>query len=319
MDLILHIADDWVLDTVWSYLTPATPTSSLLKRSPALLGAFLHDPQTRRALGKAAADNAGSIAREAAAQVADGAVNAAASGASGGSAAGTRGRIAGALLSNLSSTLVRAVSSSSSLSAHISAPSAQVASDAYAAAAASSISSGITDSTRLAWTEAEMNWSALSHLSALPRTNWVRQSLSLYALTYVGILVLYFAFAGLSYKFIFNKAMLRHPRFLKNQVRLEIQSSLAAFPVLDLMTLPWFLGEVRGWSKLYSNIDKGPWADKWWGLHGWSYVAFSVVFFLVFTDACIYWVHRLEHHPKLYKHIHKPHHRWLGEYRFRFS
>jgi len=25
----------------------------------------------------------------------------------------------------------------------------------------------------------------------------------------------------------------------------------------------------------------------------------------------IYWIHRLLHHPVLYRHIHKPHHKWL--------
>lgn len=95
--------------------------------------------------------------------------------------------------------------------------------------------------------------------------------------------------------------MMKHPRFLKNQVRLEIECSLRAFLPLDLMTVPWFVLEVRGHSKLYSNIsDYGLW-----------YAILSVPLFLVFTDAAIYWVHRLEHHPRLYKHIHKPHHKWL--------
>lgn len=95
--------------------------------------------------------------------------------------------------------------------------------------------------------------------------------------------------------------MKKHPRFLKNQVQLEIQSSLRAFAPLDLMTLPWFVAEVRGHSKLYDNISD----------YGVLYAFLSVPFFLLFTDACIYWVHRLEHHPRLYKHVHKPHHKWL--------
>lgn len=37
--------------------------------------------------------------------------------------------------------------------------------------------------------------------------------------------------------------------------------------------------------------------------------------FLLFTDYCIYWIHRLEHHPSIYKHIHKPHHKWISEFR----
>jgi lathosterol oxidase len=32
--------------------------------------------------------------------------------------------------------------------------------------------------------------------------------------------------------------------------------------------------------------------------------------FLLVTDLAVYWIHRLEHHPALYKHVHKPHHKW---------
>jgi len=128
-----------------------------------------------------------------------------------------------------------------------------------------------------------------------------RQCISLYGITYLGILLLYFSFASLSYFTFFNHDMKKHPRFLKNQVRLEIESSLNAFAPLDALTLPWFLAEVRGHSMLYDHI----------GDYGIAYALFSIPLFLVFTDFCIYWVHRLEHHPRLYKYIHKPHHKWI--------
>ena len=31
----------------------------------------------------------------------------------------------------------------------------------------------------------------------------------------------------------------------------------------------------------------------------------------MFTDYCIYWVHRWLHHPLIYKRLHKPHHKWI--------
>lgn len=46
--------------------------------------------------------------------------------------------------------------------------------------------------------------------------------------------------------------------------------------------------------------------------YGWAYAVLSVPMFLFFTDVGIYWVHRLEHHPLIYKHVHKPHHKWIG-------
>jgi hypothetical protein len=95
--------------------------------------------------------------------------------------------------------------------------------------------------------------------SAWPRDYIPRQLLSLSVITLVGIHGLYFIFAGLSYKFIFNHDMMRHPRFLKNQIKLEIQCSLKAFPGMMLLTLPWFQAEVMGYSRLYNDIGKYGW------------------------------------------------------------
>jgi len=112
---------------------------------------------------------------------------------------------------------------------------------------------------------------------------------------------MYFAVATLSYFFIFNREMEKHPRFLKNQIRLEIQLSLKSFPVMILLTLPFFQAEVMGYSLLYDDVAE----------YGWAYFAFSIGWFLVFTDYCIYWIHRWEHHPICYKWLHKPHHKWI--------
>ncbi|KAJ7645383.1 hypothetical protein B0H17DRAFT_1104073 [Mycena rosella] len=106
---------------------------------------------------------------------------------------------------------------------------------------------------------------------------------------------------GLSYRYIFNHDMMRHPRFLKGQVKLEIQSSLLAFPGIILLTLPWFEAEVLGYSRLYNEVET----------YGYFYLFASVPLFLLFTEYGIYWVHRGLHLPFLYKHLHKPHHKWI--------
>ena len=105
--------------------------------------------------------------------------------------------------------------------------------------------------------------------SAWPRDYFPRQLASLTVMTLVGIHLLYFIFASFSYYFIFNHDMMRHPRFLKNQVRLEIICSLKAFPMITALTLPWFIGEVRGHSKLYQNVDEYgvPWLIFSMGLY----------------------------------------------------
>lgn len=143
--------------------------------------------------------------------------------------------------------------------------------------------------------------SSMQYVSAWPRTYILRQIASLSVITLVGIHILYFLFAGLSYYYIFNHDMMRHPRFLKNQVKLEIQSSLKAFPAITILTLPFFQAEVMGKTKLYNSVDE----------YGWTYLIFSVLVYLVFTDFCIYWIHRWLHIPWIYKTFHKPHHKWI--------
>lgn len=90
--------------------------------------------------------------------------------------------------------------------------------------------------------------------------------ISVTILTVLGIHALYFIFAGLSYYFIFNHEMMKHPKFLKNQVRQEIQSSLRGFPGMTALTLPVFMAEVRGYSQMYDDVDK----------YGWTYLVLSV-------------------------------------------
>ncbi|KDQ17584.1 hypothetical protein BOTBODRAFT_128591 [Botryobasidium botryosum FD-172 SS1] len=136
------------------------------------------------------------------------------------------------------------------------------------------------------------NWLARDYLP--------RQIVSILALTLPGITAIYFIFSTLSYYYLFNHELMKHPRFLKNQVRLEIAYSLRIFPWLTLYGLPWFVGEVRGSSKLYTNVSD----------YGWTYLVLSIFVFMFFTDVAIYIAHRLLHHPLFYKRFHKLHHRW---------
>jgi lathosterol oxidase len=115
-------------------------------------------------------------------------------------------------------------------------------------------------------------------------------------------MVIYFAFATLSYIFVFDKNTRKHPRFLKNQVRQEIAQSLISLPIMAIFTAPIFWLEVRGLSKLYDVSADGP--GRWY-----DFAQFPL--FIAFTDYCIYWIHRGLHHPAVYKRLHKPHHKWI--------
>lgn len=74
-----------------------------------------------------------------------------------------------------------------------------------------------------------------------------------------------------------------------------------SLPQMAVLTAPWFLAEVRGYSLLYLQPEE----------YGWWYMVFQFPLFLVFTDCLIYWIHRGLHHPLVYKTLHKPHHRWI--------
>lgn len=115
-------------------------------------------------------------------------------------------------------------------------------------------------------------------------------------------LLAYFIFATLSYIFVFDKRTVNHPKYLKNQVWLEIKQANTSMPYMSLLTAPMFLLEVRGYGKLYDTTADGP--GLWY-----DYVQFP--FFLMFTDFWIYLIHRGLHHPFFYKRLHKSHHKWI--------
>jgi lathosterol oxidase len=141
-----------------------------------------------------------------------------------------------------------------------------------------------------------------AYMSSLHRDDWRRQLATLFVITWVFGLVIYYALATLSYVFVFDKATFDHPRYLKNQISLEIRQANKSLPIMAIFTAPLFLLEVRGYSKLYDSLDDAP---VWW----YNYLQFPL--FLIFTDFCIYWIHRGLHHPLIYKHLHKPHHKWI--------
>ncbi|CAD7679271.1 unnamed protein product [Nyctereutes procyonoides] len=95
----------------------------------------------------------------------------------------------------------------------------------------------------------------------------------------------YFIFATLSYYFVCDHLLMKHPCFLKIN------------PTVSL-----FLLELRDYSKLYD--DPGEFPGGWFGL------IVSILPLLFFTDMLIYWIHRGLHHRLVYKHIYKPNHLW---------
>ncbi|KAH7012339.1 putative sterol delta 5,6-desaturase [Macrophomina phaseolina] len=92
-------------------------------------------------------------------------------------------------------------------------------------------------------------------------------------------LIIYFIRATFSYVFIFKRTAFAHPKYLNNQILLEIAQAMRVIPVVALFTAPLFVAE---------------------------YDIIQFPFFIIFTDFYIYWIHRCLYYPKMYKHLHKP-------------
>uniref|UniRef100_A0A673T2M4 Sterol-C5-desaturase n=1 Tax=Suricata suricatta TaxID=37032 RepID=A0A673T2M4_SURSU len=135
-----------------------------------------------------------------------------------------------------------------------------------------------------------------------PEDNIFRQTVSLLIVTNLGAYILYFFFATLSYYFVYDHSLMKHPQFLKNQVYREIMFTVQSLPWISIPTVSLFLLELRGYSRLYDDIGEFP--------SGWVRLVVSILSFLFFTDMLIYWIHRGLHHRLVYKRIHKPHHLW---------
>lgn len=86
----------------------------------------------------------------------------------------------------------------------------------------------------------------------------------------------------------------------KDQVKNEIVLSTWSIAVMTFMIAPFELMVEAGWTKLYWDVDK----------YGKAYFFLTPLLFLVFSDTCIYWIHRGLHHRLVYAPVHKLHHKY---------
>lgn len=94
-------------------------------------------------------------------------------------------------------------------------------------------------------------------------------------------------------------------------MQMEISQALHSIPVMAVFTIPFFVAEVRGHGYLYDTISEAPFNHYMFDIFGSAYNWLQFPLFLMFTDFCIYWIHRGLHHPSMYKRLHKPHHKWI--------
>jgi len=132
--------------------------------------------------------------------------------------------------------------------------------------------------------------------------DWImRQFLTLFVFVNLSAFVMYFALSTLSFYTTFDHSLMNDKKFLKNQIAKEMAVTCKSIPLMSIPTIALFIAEIRGCSKLYTNVDD----------YGWIYLVASTGLFLFFTDMMIYFIHRGLHHPSIYRYFHKTHHRWI--------
>lgn len=120
-----------------------------------------------------------------------------------------------------------------------------------------------------------------------------------------GVVTDYFTFASIA--FVLFYVILKKPLwFRKIQKKLpkvsdygrDIMYSLLSVTIFATIALFTFYFGIE-YTNIYSNFED----------YGWAYYIFTWVFMILVHDAYFYWIHRLMHHPFLFKHVHLVHHK----------
>ena len=83
------------------------------------------------------------------------------------------------------------------------------------------------------------------------------------------------------------------------QIKSELINSLFVLLVSTVFVLVVYFLKSKGYTKIYSDINEYP--------RFFAYFGFFI--FLLIDDTWFYWTHRLLHHPRIYKYVHRVHHK----------
>ena len=142
-----------------------------------------------------------------------------------------------------------------------------------------------------------------------------------YLFPFVMNITRYFLFAGLAF-IVFYKVFTVFFESYKIQAKYaekkdffrEIIFSMQTIIILALITLAIVYSPLREYTQLYSEPSDYP---IWW-------IPLSIMLALILHDTYFYWMHRFAHHRKVFKYLHKTHHKstnpspWTS-YAFGFS
>jgi Delta7-sterol 5-desaturase len=118
-------------------------------------------------------------------------------------------------------------------------------------------------------------------------------------MNYSVIVVVYLVVWKLLKKRLANWRIQLQERVNASQIRNELVNSLFTLMVSTLFVMVIYFLSSKGYTKIYADINEYP---AFFG-----YFGFFV--FLLIDDTWFYWTHRLLHHPRIFKYIHKVHHK----------
>ena len=130
-------------------------------------------------------------------------------------------------------------------------------------------------------------------------------NLDIFLMIFSSHLAHYFLLAGLAYfiwhillrkKFFFKKIQQRFPN--PTDYRRDIFFSLCTYLVSALVGMILYDDIIRPYTSIYTDISD----------YGWSYYVLSFFLAVIIHDTYFYWLHRLVHHPALFKRFHRVHH-----------
>ena len=124
-------------------------------------------------------------------------------------------------------------------------------------------------------------------------------------LVLANVVLRYLLFAGGAYLFFYvwkrRQWLARRiqPRFPTSaQIRQEIGYSLLTAGIFAAIFLLVFAARKAGLTRIYADVHQ----------YGWGYLALSIGLLVLLHDTYFYWTHRLMHHPRLFRYVHRVHH-----------
>jgi len=119
-------------------------------------------------------------------------------------------------------------------------------------------------------------------------------------------LIRYFTIAGIAFVLFYyvlvkrlEKSKIQKRILKKKDMIREILHSCQSAIIFTVITFIILFTPLKKYTLIYDNIDDFPY---WW-------VGVSTLLSLVIHDTYFYWMHRLLHHKKVYKHTHVVHHK----------